>query len=883
VATWGPLLRIARRDALRAKGRSALIVAMIALPVLGLTATDVIFRSGQLDLSEHIARELGQTQARITWNSGVVQQAPDPDSGGYISNPPPQPLSDVPSLPSGYRIIETTFGQATVPTRTGRTPSPVTIAPIGDPALRGRYRIEHGRAPTAPDEIAVSKQLFDRLKVQLGDSIDAVQPAAHLRLVGVIDQVGNRNNDMIYAPPGTPISVPDPTTHNRYLVGSRPFTWTEVLALNRSGFIVTSRSVLLHPPPRSAVPFYQHKAARAALSAATLVRIVGITLAVGLAVLEVVLLAGAAFAVGTRRQERWLGLLSVAGGDARHSRRVVLAGGFVLGLAGALLGIVIGLAGAAIALAEIPKYTTTDFGHYDVRPLEIAGIALLGTLTGVAAAALPARSAGRLDPVAALSGRRGQVRTPRKVPTIGVALLGAGAGLAALGSTATLARTTSGKGISGGTTGMLAALVVGGSALAQIGLIVCSPALVGLAGRLSTRFPLPARLALRDASRHRGRSAPAVAAVLTAIAGSVAITLVVSATDAKDRREYLAAGPTGSVTVTLGTNASPGETVTPANAVAALRPVLPPFTAYSLRMINGRCNSSSGCTYVEIQPQKFRESGNSRLRGAYVSHPDALIVGGSDALPILANAPSSAAKDVFAHGGLVSFDPSLVRNGRAIVGYSTPAEMASTTTRDSLTVHEISVPAVYVKAQTPMVRTVLSEGLAQRLHLTPTVEQLVLRTVHTPTQAQQDGANAALPNSSISVERGYHSRYSSALLALVLGATVVTVGAAGISTGLAQADARADHATLLAVGATPRVRRSLAASQALAIAGLGSLLGLISGLVPALAYVGAVQSLTLVMPWGTLALLLVGIPILASAGAYLVTRSRLPLDRRMAT
>ena len=138
-------------------------------------------------------------------------------------------------------------------------------------------------------------------------------------------------------------------------------------------------------------------------------------------------------------------------------------------------------------------------------------------------------------------------------------------------------------------------------------------------------------------------------------------------------------------------------------------------------------------------------------------------------------------------------------------------------------------------------------------------------------------------STSITVERGYHSRYSSGLLALILGATIVTVGAAGISTGLAQADARADHATLLAVGATPRVRRSLAASQALAIAALGSLLGFISGLVPALAYVGAIDSLTLVMPWGTLALLLLGIPAIAAAGAYLVTRSRLSLDRRMAT
>ena len=43
---WRAAFRIARRDALRSKGRSALVVAMIALPVLGVTAADVTYRSG---------------------------------------------------------------------------------------------------------------------------------------------------------------------------------------------------------------------------------------------------------------------------------------------------------------------------------------------------------------------------------------------------------------------------------------------------------------------------------------------------------------------------------------------------------------------------------------------------------------------------------------------------------------------------------------------------------------------------------------------------------------------------------------------------------------------------------------------------------------------
>ncbi len=57
--------RIARRDAMRAPGRSILVVAMIALPILGLTAADVLFRTDQLSATEKIDRELGPADALI--------------------------------------------------------------------------------------------------------------------------------------------------------------------------------------------------------------------------------------------------------------------------------------------------------------------------------------------------------------------------------------------------------------------------------------------------------------------------------------------------------------------------------------------------------------------------------------------------------------------------------------------------------------------------------------------------------------------------------------------------------------------------------------------------------------------------------------------------
>ena len=53
------------------------------------------------------------------------------------------------------------------------------------------------------------------------------------------------------------------------------------------------------------------------------------------------------------------------------------------------------------------------------------------------------------------------------------------------------------------------------------------------------------------------------------------------------------------------------------------------------------------------------------------------------------------------------------------------------------------------------------------------------------------------------VERGYRDGYGVGLLALLVGSAVVALGAAGVATGLAQADGRADQSTLAAVGADP--------------------------------------------------------------------------------
>ncbi len=928
---WLPLLRIARRDALRARGRSVLVVAMVGLPILAMTATDVLVRSAQLEPAEDAARRLGSTQALLESSNGnPVLQAPDPRlgssevaSGEGASRTPYVDARDLAALaPAGYRVLTSESGDVLTRTRAGAARTVWDETDVGDPALTGRYRLRAGSAPSAPGQVAVTSALFDQLGVPVGGTVRLIEPKRRLTLSGVVDQVGEPGTTRFFAPPGALLGAGAPATFTPsiWLAGDRPVTWADVQKLNTLGVLVTSRQVLLDPPPDSAVPLYATGYQGWVDNTYWLLWML-VAVAVALAALEVCLLAGAAFAVGARRQARSLGLLAATGGSRRQIRSVVLAGGFVLGLTGAVVGVGLGLLVAAAARPVLTNVAAADFGHFDVRPLELLAIALVGVVTGVLAAVLPARTAARQDPVAALTGRRGQVRTARKVPAIGLVIVAVGIGCAALGSALSVAHNTGLNPLNGGSTAAVVALIAGGAALAQIGLIVTSPAIIGLAGRWSRSLPLAVRLALRDAARHRGRSAPAMAAVLTAVTGSTALLLYVASLDAHDRDAYRPSWPTlsGGVALTdftydLATGQETRTLVDPARVRTAIAPSLPPFDSKVVRVVDGTCTQEPGeeyCTPASATPvvptendcfvnaldrppttaEKNRAERDPRctgteleISGGFTGTP----VGGPDLLRVVTRKPPSRdAAATLAAGGVVVFRPELVGADGTVTFDVVSAEEAAAAQQENRepTYTRVTLPGAYQQVDAPAAEAVYSPVAARRLGLTTTPSTLLLQFQRVPTTAEQERAQQALGDGGMSVylgvERGYVSDYGLGLLALVVGAAIITLGSAGIATGLAQADARADHATLAAVGAAPRLRRRLAAAQALSISVLGTVLGVAAGFVPGAALLGALPTIDLVVPVWQLVEVLVLVPLLAAGAAWLLTRSRVPLDRRI--
>ncbi|MBY8871030.1 ABC transporter permease [Micromonospora sp. PLK6-60] len=898
VGSWRAALRIARREARRARGRTALVLAMIALPVLALTFVAVSYDMAELTRDEQLDRQLGVADAALravadgrirqdAWGGGY-RQADDQPVGRRADDQPvrrPTRVEEVAALlPPGSRVVPVARWMPFEVRRGGRDVSlDARAMDLADPLARGSARLLTGRAPAGPTEIAVSERARSRLGTHLGGWVTVADGSRSYTVVGIAefpDDLG----EVVALYPAT-VGRPDRDGEFGWMVDlPGPPDDALVRRLNDNGVTITARGAV-----PGAVPLDQ----ASGLAADELGN--GLLIG-GLGLLEVVLLVGPAFAVGVRRRRRELALVAVAGGDAAQLRRVVLADGVVLGCVGAAVGVALGVAAAFAGRPLVEEYLLmARSGGYRVFPAALAAIALVAVTAGVLAALAPAWTAARQDVVAGLAGRRSAPPHRRRWLVLGVALTAAGCAVAAFGA----ARSQS--------TGILLGLVLG-----ELGLVFATPALLGGLARFGRLLPLAPRIALRDASRNRASAAPAISAVMAAVAGSVALGVYLASQGDREVAQYQSTLPPGHVLVTSSHGDDPGQQLPPLPVVDELaRTHLPGGSAAPLAYpvcatgpgycdVTARLPAERACPYLLGEPLSRAEQRAARAdprcgdttEGFYSMYPVAVVDDGR-ALLALADADpaaTAAATAVLRAGGVVVGDPRRVADGRVtLVATRTEDDPEPLDTRIS------TVPGYALTGAMSPDRLVLSRAAAERLGLTGRQVGWVVGTDVVPDQGQQARFTAALRAYlpvDVTVERGASKTdRSPQLLLLALAAGVVTCGAAAIATGLAAAEGRADLSTLAAVGASPRVRRLLSLCQAGVIAGTGSVLGILAGLGSAVIILTAAnrryaeswpaqEPYRLVVP-GSILVVLVVVPLVAMLGAGLFTRSRLAVERRL--
>jgi putative ABC transport system permease protein len=829
----------------------------VALPVAGLVLGLVLVRTTTPTTEQQARWAIGQADL-------VVEAVP----AGV----------DLPALlPDGARAVAVDAARSQVDLPGRRLTASLRALPLGDPLIEGMLQLDRGRAPAGTGEAAVSSSVLEAAGIEIGDTLHLAQPDVDLVVTGAVLEPQNvRGATVAVAPRAleTLLGEGDESVDaiaavaegRRWLVELDGGD-AEVLGdrLRAEHDLVASTRAELTQEPMGPAPVSS-------------VFVLG-----ALALFEAGLMAGAAFAVGARRQTRTLGLIAATGGERRHLAGVVLMSGVVLGVVGAGVGVGLGLA-ASLALApSLDRITGTLIEGLVVPPLGVAGAAVLGVVAAVGAAWLPARSAARVPPADALAGQRPLSRPRRAATILGAGGVIGGCGLAAVGAMA-------------GDAGSL--LIVTGAVAIVAGFALTSPTLVGALGHLAPRLPTSLRLAVRDAARHRSRVGPAVAAVMAALSMPVAVVTLTASNEARSRANYVPlladdqlligeAGAGHDPQVLREASEAMAATV-PGTVVAPVlhaalpdtweRPLIerppierPPNTAgggADIRPVIG----SPGMAYVSFE----------RPEGDILQDFLPLSVGSAELLEAAGGEEALAA---FEAGKVVALGRGLVAGGEVELGTSSDNAQGITflgeATR-SLPAVEVDVP-VSVSGPTFLIST----DRATELGLAPLpAEQWLLRTP-TPVDDETldqlrviaDEAGAFVQN-----EEGF-STGNALLNALAVAlSAVIALSVVAIATALSAAESRNDLATLTAIGAGPRIRRGVRATQAGVLAALGGVLAIPAGLLPAVTVLAARDTAGyLILPWGAMAAAAIAVPLVAAGAAALLSRTpRTTLTRRLA-
>lgn len=846
---WRAALRVARRSVRRHLGRSLLVIALIAVPVAGATVTDGLVRT-MTDWEVDRDRAMGPADARIYLNNRVLVIKDLPPGTRLVPLGVDYPMGTL-RLAVGDRIVRT---------------RPDLVA-LGDPLTAHLARLTSGRLPKNPYEALVTAPLAERLGLLDGEG--RLRPGATLHPVNgppvavtglAVKPYCLRCEDVV-APAGTVLkySMLDGFQGpNSYLVDLPDGADAAAVAAKWSSPASTfvPRDDFRDDTPISG---YLRGAAGGPVA-----------LFAGLGMVGIIVTAAAAFTVGARRQVHDLGLVAVNGGTAKHVRRIVLAQGLVLGVLGAVTGLLVGATATVLGVPLWQRMTNQLIENPRFGSGDLAVAAGVGIVASVAAATVPAFGVARLLPVDALAGRFRTSAPKARLSLLGVLLVLAGTGAVIVSGIAghrLLFQSYANPSVPvppvDSPLPVIGILI--GAMVTVTGLVLVMPMLVTAVGWLGDRLPLAGRLAVRDAVRHRHRTVAAGAAVMVAVAGSVVAAFVfTSRADTEPR------------TLPADTALAQLDRLDKNGVVVDRERTLEQVATNATRSVPGVVVDEVTLVSDQRAPNLRYPIFASRERAT----PDCwsasarVGVGTPEVIELVTGRkPDAGTRSALARGEVVVFDKCVVNQD-------------DTVTLGLNQVNPGRVPA-HLGARAPGTEE-RDEYLPTAFISTETAEAhgwfpypgAVTVTYRSPDDLDAVRAAAEDAGVDLYVSEAVGRDVTNLYLALAGVAALVAFLGAGMTVALSATDGRADLATLAALGAPPRRRRTLAGAQALVVTALGTFAGLLLGVCAGYAAVPVAGLPRVSVPWSHLWLTVLAVPLLAAALAVLVTPSRLALRER---
>ncbi len=255
--------------------------------------------------------------------------------------------------------------------------------------------IVSGQARVSTEDILVGLELAKDLGVTLGDklTVTAANGASRVLTISGIFDLGNKGANQR----STFVALRTAQTLANLVGGvtSIDLTVTDIYAAEAIARRVQSATgIEADSWIKTNAQFFTAVAAQQ--SSNTLIRLfVALSVAFGIASVLV---------VSVIQRSKDIGILRAMGTSQGQILRVFLLQGGLLGLAGSIVGAFVGGAGLSVWHAYMRQADGSEIFPLILEPSLFVTAVLLAALTGVAAAAVPALSAARLDPVVAIRG-----------------------------------------------------------------------------------------------------------------------------------------------------------------------------------------------------------------------------------------------------------------------------------------------------------------------------------------------------------------------------------------------------------------------------------------------------------------------------------------------
>jgi putative ABC transport system permease protein len=700
--------------------------------------------------------------------------------------------------------------------------------------------LRRGRYPTGPREVAVTDGVAKLLRLELGSTL--ALDVRRRTVVGIVENPRKLSDEFALVSPSS-AGAPDHVT----------------VLIDASHASIDSFRPSLGEPGESAFAGSESRPTNRAADTLAMFSVSTVFL------LLASLVAAAGFAVVAQRRLRQLGMLAAVGATQKHLRLVLLTHGALVGAIAAVCGTVAGLALWVVAAPTLESAVDHRIDRLSLPWAPLVLAALLAILGATAAAWWPGRAVARLPVMLALSGRAPKPRPARHAAIAAAVLIAVGIASLAL----------SGRDSP--------PLIIVGIVATIIGCLLLGPAAIRIFSGLAGRVSIAPRLALRDLVRYQARSGAALAAVALALGIAATVVIVSSAEAAKrnaeppnlsNRQIRIYLGPPRAKEIIPAQAANQVDRL--AGSVGQLADQLGSATVVPLRKAfqPGSPSFFDPVLDTRVLPtvELTRKSADGRMyRGEgqlYVATPAVLRYLGIDPATV------DPGTDFLA-------DRSVPTSELVIPSFTSRREFAVTNVqRIDIGGHRFGSAAM---GPNPRKLTFITlDGLRRRgwkqIPAGWLVESSRPLTSDQIADARELAVDAGL---TIETRRGRTSFAKAMAIATAAGA-LLALGILALTVGLIRSESAGDLRTLTATGATSRIRRSLTATTAGALALLGAVLGVAGAYVVLVAtYYDDLGYLSNV-PVFYLALAVVGMPLVAAAAGWLLAGREPPAIARPA-